>query len=372
MSPSRPQVPRPPAPRAAGPTPQRRRADASAGPGSALPSPSVPPSGPTKAAAGSAKPATGPTKPAPGSTKAASGSTKASSAAPTAPTRTPPPPPPASSGAPATAPVARSVATYTAGRRLPAVPAPRSVVSSTSAARFEERARARRALARRQVVTIAACTAAVLALGWLLFLSPVLALDPAKVTVRGAGSVVAVDRVLEVVRAHAGTPLPRLDTIGLRDDVLDVPGVREARVMRDWPDGIAVTVVAREPVAGVPDAKRGGYLLLDVDGVQVGRVEKAPQGLPVVDVPVGEKRTLEAVLTVLEQLPAELLEQVRGVSAGTRDTVRMELRDDVRVEWGSASETPLKIAVLQTLRASEAAKDATVIDVSAPRLPITR
>jgi cell division protein FtsQ len=268
--------------------------------------------------------------------------------------------------------VARSVATYTAGRRIPAVPAPRPVVSSTSAARFEERVRARRALARRQVVMIAAGTAAVLALGWLLFLSPVLALDPAKVTVRGAGSVVAVDKVLAVVQARAGTPLPRLDTIGLRDDVLDVPGVREARVMRDWPDGIAVTVVAREPVAAVPDAERGGYVLLDVDGVQVGRVEKAPAGLPAVDVPVGDKRTLEAVLTVLEQLPADLLEQVRGVSAQTRDTVRMKLRDDVQVEWGSAAQTPLKVAVLQTLRASDAAKDATVIDVSAPRLPVTR
>ena len=43
----------------------------------------------------------------------------------------------------------------------------------------------------------------------------------------------------------------------------------------------------------------------------------------------------------------------------------------MRVDWGSASETPLKIAVLSALRASPAAAGATVIDVSAPRLPIT-
>ena len=50
----------------------------------------------------------------------------------------------------------------------------------------------------------------------------------------------------------------------------------------------------------------------------------------------------------------------------------MQLRDGVRVDWGSANETPLKIAVLAALRASPAAAGASVIDVSAPRLPITK
>ena len=91
-----------------------------------------------------------------------------------------------------------------------------------------------------------------------------------------------------------------------------------------------------------------------------------------VDVPVGDARTLTAVLDVLEQLPADLLTQVEAVSARTQDTVTMKLRDGVQVDWGSAAETPLKIAVLATLRSSGAAAGASVIDVSAPRLPITR
>ena len=166
------------------------------------------------------------------------------------------------------------------------------------------------------------------ALGWLLFLSPVLALDPELVQVEGAGSVVAVDQVLGVVDAHAGTPLPRLDTVRLRDQVLDVPGVREARVTRDWPHGLVVELVAREPVAAVPEQSgaptqgAAGFALLDMDGVQVGRVDAAPDGLPVVDVPVGDERTLTAVLSVLQRLPADLLAQVAGrrrAHAGHRD-----------------------------------------------------
>jgi cell division protein FtsQ len=271
-------------------------------------------------------------------------------------------------------PFGRAVTTYTGGRGGPVVRPP--VVSTTSVARFAERARARRTVARRKVVLSACAVVTAGALGWLLLLSPVLALEPAEVEVRGAGTVVAVDQVLAVVDTHGGTPLPRLDTVALRDHVLEVPGVREARVTRAWPHGLTVVLVAREPVAAVPERTEAGvapgFALLDMDGVQVGRVDVAPEGLPVVDVPVGDKRALHAVLSVLQQLPADLLAQVQAVSAHTQDAVTMTLRDGVEVDWGSAVETPLKIAVLATLRASAATQGAAVFDVSAPRLPITR
>ena len=249
-----------------------------------------------------------------------------------------------------------------------------AVVSTTSRERFAERARARRNLARRQVVGVVAGVVGVGALAWLLLVSPALALDPARVEVSGAGTVVAVDQVLAVVGERAGTPLPRLDTVRLRDRVLEVPGVREARVVRDWPHGLAVQLVSREPVAAVPeDAPAAGLVLLDEEGVQVGRADVAPDGLPVVDVPLGDRRTLAAVLSVLEQLPAELLAQVGSVAAHTQDTVTMQLRDGgARIDWGSADETPLKIAVLAALRSAPEAAAATVFDVSAPRMPITR
>ncbi|MBO3087447.1 cell division protein FtsQ/DivIB [Cellulomonas dongxiuzhuiae] len=266
----------------------------------------------------------------------------------------------------------RTVTTYTTGRFSgPVRPA---VVSTTSRERFAERARARRNIARRQVLGAAAAVVGVAGLGWLLLVSPVLALDLAQVEVTGAGTVVAVDQVLAVVADRSGTPLPRLDTVGLRDQVLEVPGVREARVVRDWPHGLAVQLVSREPVAAVPEAApASGLALLDEQGVQVGRADVAPAGLPVVDVPVGEERTLSAVLSVLEQLPPDLLAQVESVAARTQDTVTMQLRDGgARIDWGSADETPLKIAVLAALRAAPEAGGAQVFDVSAPRMPITR
>lgn len=252
------------------------------------------------------------------------------------------------------------------------------VVSTRSVQRFAERARARRTLARRQTALAAAAVLVVGALAWLLLWSPVLALRPADVTVAGAGTVVAVDQVRAVVAKDSGVPLPRLGTVALRDRLLQVPGVREARVTRDWPHGLTVQLVAREPVAAVPEkqapagAAKPGFALLDEEGVQVGRADAAPAGLPVVDVPAGDARTLQAVLGVLRQLSPALLAEVAGVAAQTQDTVTMHLRDGVEVDWGSSQETALKIAVLTALRASPTAKGARVYDVSAPRLPITR
>ncbi len=249
-----------------------------------------------------------------------------------------------------------------------------AVVSSRSAERFAERVSARRAVTRRHVYLGVAVTVVAGLLSWLLLLSPVLALEPDRVVVKDPGTVVTVADVLAVVDARAGTPLPRLDTVALRDAILEVPGVRSAKVMRDWPHGLTVTLVSREPVAAIPDPS-GGYVLRDADGVQVGRADTPPTGLPVVTIPAtatDTKRTLAAVLGVLDALPPDLSAQVAAVEASSQDTVGMDLRDGAHVVWGSADQTALKIAVLKALRAAPTSAHAKVYDLSAPTLPITR
>jgi len=258
-----------------------------------------------------------------------------------------------------------------AGRAL-TVPVRRPTVVAGSAERFAERAQMRRRLSRRRVWGAVGAAVVAAVVGWLLLWSPVLALDVAEVDVEGQGSVVDPAAVLAVVQPKDGTPLPRLDTVELRRAILDVPGVRAAEVVRVWPHGLRVTVVSREPVAAVPAEE--GFVLLDVEGVQVGRAGEPPVGLPVISVPVDDEdaRAMTAVLTVLQQLPPELAVQVASASAGSQDTVRLVLTDGAKVEWGSADQNALKARVVQTLRNAEASRGAAVFDVSAPTTPITR
>lgn len=258
-----------------------------------------------------------------------------------------------------------------AGRAL-TVLVRRPTVVAGSAERFAERAQMRRRLSRRRVWGAVGAAVVGAVVGWLLLWSPVLALDVTEVDVEGQGSVVDPAAVLAVVQPKDGTPLPRLDTVELRRAILDVPGVRAAEVVRVWPHGLRVTVVSREPVAAVPAEE--GFVLLDVEGVQVGRAGEPPVGLPVISVPVDDEdaRAMTAVLTVLQQLPPELAVQVASASAGSQDTVRLVLTDGAKVEWGSADQNALKARVVQTLRNAEASRGAAVFDVSAPTTPITR
>ena len=207
---------------------------------------------------------------------------------------------------------------------------------------------------------------------WLLLLSPLFALDPAKVEASGYGTVVDPALVDAAVATHEGTSLALLNTAHLSHEIRDIPGVRTVQIEREWPAGLAITIESREPVAAVTDPK-GGYVLVDEEAVQVGRTDKAPKDLPAIEVPVGEDnvRVLKSVLGVVEALPAQVSARVDIVRAATEDSVTFTLRKGPRVEWGSSEQSALKAKVLEVLLDSGDADDAAVIDVSAPTLPIT-
>jgi cell division protein FtsQ len=246
------------------------------------------------------------------------------------------------------------------------------VVSHGMAQRLAERDAMRRHRLLRRVLGWTLGVLAVAGLGWVALFSPVLGLDPERVTISGEGTVVDPAQVAAVVGAEAGTPLPRLDTVALRERVLDLGGVRDVEIRRSWPTGLDVRLESREPVVAVP--VEGGFALLDADGVQVRTDPAAPEGLPQVEVPLddADPRALEAAIVLLNALPPDLGAQVQHVSASTRDAVVMRLHDGDTVEWGSAEDAALKVRVLQTLRAVPENADVTVFDVSAPTLPVTR
>lgn len=244
-----------------------------------------------------------------------------------------------------------------------------SAVTGRLADRLGERAAARRRLTRRRIVALACGVVVVGLLGYLVLLSPVLALRQEAIAVGVSGPAVDPAAVTAVVVQEVGTPLARVDVGALTATIRELPGVRSVVVSRDWPNGIGVDVVARYPVAAVP--RDGELALLDSDGVQVGGlVPEVPVGLPVVEVPLGDgaAEALGAVLTVLGGVPATLLTEISAAGAGTPDTVWLTLGDDVRVEWGSVDHLALKTRVLEVLRQ----RPADVYDVSAPTMPVTR
>ncbi|WP_460624668.1 cell division protein FtsQ/DivIB [Isoptericola nanjingensis] len=255
-----------------------------------------------------------------------------------------------------------ATAVVPAGQEVP----PR--VSTAMADRLAERTAMRRHRAWRRVLAWVLSVVVVAGLAWVALWSPVLALERAEVSVAGAGRYVDEARVREIVEAPDGTPLPRLDTVAMREQVLGLRGVKDVRIARAWPHGLAVELTPRVPVAAVPDGDR--LALLDSSGVRVATRDAAPKGLPQVDVPLDDALALQAALHVLAALPAQLAGKVEHVSADTQDAVETVLEDGTTVRWGGSSDLPLKVEAVRTLR--KLADGARTIDVSSPELPVTR
>ncbi|WP_418277206.1 cell division protein FtsQ/DivIB [Isoptericola jiangsuensis] len=242
-------------------------------------------------------------------------------------------------------------------------------VSTAMADRLAERSAMRRHRSWRTallaVLGLVVVGAAAWAAGW----SELFALDADEVVVTGAEPSVDADAVRALVLEESGTPLPRVDTGALDEQILQVPGVKDVAVDRSWPRGITVSLTSRVPVAAVPDD--GRYVLLDDEGVRLDELSGAPEDLPVVSVPLdGSAATLRAALAVVSALPPKLAGQVEEVSARTQDDVQTVLQDGASVRWGGADRLELKVEVVRSLR--KIADGASVIDVSSPEMPVTR
>lgn len=237
-------------------------------------------------------------------------------------------------------------------------------VSTSSAHRFAERVRARR-WSRIKVVLVALLSAAVvIAAGWAVFFSPLLAVRTVQVVGVSRLSAAQVEAVAAVA---VGEPLARVDTGAVARRVRALPAVRSVSVVRGWPRTLTIRVHERVPAAVA--ARGTAYVLVDRSGVAFDTVPVRPPGLPLVAVPAGVGRAgLRAALDVLAAVPAALRAQVVLVQGGADEQVTLRLTRGRTVVWGSPDRSRRKAVVLSALLA----RPARVYDVSAPDAPTTR
>lgn len=204
----------------------------------------------------------------------------------------------------------------------------------------------------------------VVGLGLLLYFTPIM--SARSIVVTGVGAVTQ-EEVVAAAAVAPGTPLLQVNTDAVAERVAGIRRVASARVQRQYPSTLRITIVERVPVVvrDYPD----GVHLFDKDGVDFA-TGPPPPGIPYLetDNPGPNDPATEAALQVMTSLRPDVASQVGRVSAPSMASITLTLIDGRTVVWGTTDRTEekaLKLAALLT-------QPGQVYDVSSPDLPTVK
>jgi cell division protein FtsQ len=201
-------------------------------------------------------------------------------------------------------------------------------------------------------------------LALILYFTP--AMSARNIVITGTGAV-SREEVLDAAQVRIGTPLLQINTNQVADRVAAIRRVASARVQRQYPSALRITIVERVPVA-VKDFPDGPHLF-DRDGVDFA-TGPPPPALPYIDVadPGPDDPTTKAALQVLLALRPEVAGQVGRIAAPSVASITLTLGDGRVVIWGTTDRTDEKAEKLAALLT----QPGKTYDVSSPDLPTVK
>jgi cell division protein FtsQ len=201
-------------------------------------------------------------------------------------------------------------------------------------------------------------------LGLLLYFTPIMA---ARDTVITGLNTLTEEEVEQAAAIVPGTPLLQIDTDSVAERVATIRRVASARVQREYPSTLRITVAERVPVV-VKDYPDGPHLF-DKDGVDFASVPPPP-GLPYLDAdnPGPSDPPTKAALQVLLALRPEVSGQVTRIAAPSVASITLTLVDGREVIWGTTDRTEEKALKLGALLT----QPGRTYDVSSPDLPTVK
>ena len=202
------------------------------------------------------------------------------------------------------------------------------------------------------------------ALGLVLYFTPVMAARDTVITGLNTLSEGEVEQAAAIV---PGTPLLQIDTDSVAERVATIRRVASARVQREYPSTLRITVAERVPVV-VKDYPDGPHLF-DKDGVDFASAPPPP-GLPFLDAdnPGPSDDPTKAALQVLLSLRPEVSGQVSRIAAPSVASITLTLVDGREVIWGTTDRTEEKALKLGALLT----QPGRTYDVSSPDLPTVK
>ena len=201
-------------------------------------------------------------------------------------------------------------------------------------------------------------------LGLLLYFTPIM--SARNVVITGLGAVTQ-EEVIAAAAVKQGTPLLQINTDDVAERVATIRRVASARVQREYPSSLRITVVERVPIV-VKDYPDGPHLF-DRDGVDFATAPPPPN-LPYLEADNAgpSDPPTKAALAVMTALRPEVAGQVARVSAPSVAAITLTLVDGREVVWGTTDRTEEKAQKLAALLT----QPGRTYDVSSPDLPTVK
>jgi cell division protein FtsQ len=202
------------------------------------------------------------------------------------------------------------------------------------------------------------------ALGLVLYFTPIMSVRNVVITGLAA---ISQEEVEQAAAVRPETPLLQVDTDAMAERIATIRRVASARVQREYPSTLRITVVERVPVA-VKDFPDGPHLI-DRDGVDFATAPP-PAGVPYLDTdtPGPKDPSTRAALEVLLSLRPEVESQVARIGAPSVAGLTLTLNDGRQVIWGTTDRTDEKALKLGALLT----QPGRTYDVSSPDLPTVK
>jgi len=181
------------------------------------------------------------------------------------------------------------------------------------------------------------------------------------IVVRGAKQLTAA-RVTEIAAVPERATLLRMSTDDIEDRLRKDPWIESAKVDRDFPDTLVISIGERTPVA-VVDGGGAELWLIDREGFWLGLRSAEQTGSDLVirdveelDATAGRRTANEALrnaLAMIGGISTELRQITRVISAPTIDKTALITQSDVEIFFGSADDIEQKDRIVRQILSDE-------------------
>lgn len=187
------------------------------------------------------------------------------------------------------------------------------------------------------------------------------------IAVEGSPNSQITKQVLQIADIRVGEKLARVEprNVSSKLSLSGIDWIKEVKVKRNWVSrNVTIKIDARVPVAV------SGDKFVDASGVLF--TSPVAQNKKLAQISAESETSRAAAIELYLALPTDLRNQVTAIAASSTENFQITLNDKLQINWGSNSNTSVKIKIYKALVALPENNKITEMDVSDPTKPTVK